>query len=179
MKNVFLACVLAFGVTATSKAQCPINEILTTRDIQTVANMIEGNTDCIKQELTQNEEYQGFKAYVDYLYNSTKPWIYHTNPEKEKLFTEFYTKWAKDYPTLNSAAAITDEFKKDMAAMVATDPAYFKQNKATAVPQKYREWLYVQDLKKRYGENKVLSLANAAAKIANLQTPAYVYAGNW
>ena len=66
-----------------------------------------------------------------------------------------------------------------MAALVATDPEYFKQNKVSVVPQKYKEWLYVQDLKKRYGENKVIALSVAASKIANLPTPSYVYAGNY
>lgn len=177
MKKVFLTCLVALGMAATTKAQCPINEILTTRDIQNVANMIESNTECIKQVLTQDEEYASVKGYLDYLYNSTKVWIYHTNPEKEKLFSDFYHRWEKQYPTLNSAAAITDEFKADMAALVATDPAYFKQVKETAVPQRYKEWLYVQDLKKRYGEGKVIALSVAASKIANL--PNYVYAGNY
>ena len=179
MKKVLIVCAIALGLNVTAKAQCPINEILTTRDIQTVANMIEGNTDCIKQALTQNPEYQVFKTYVDYLYNSSKAWIYHSNPQKEKLFSDFYQKWGKDYPTLMAAAPETEEFKKDVAAMVATDPQFFKQNKTTVVPQQYKQWLYVQDLNKRYGEHKVLSLANAAAKIANLQTPTNIYAGNW
>ena len=179
MRKVFLTCLLALGMAATTKAQCPINEILTTRDIQNVANMIDNNTDCIKQLLTQDEEYAGVKGYLDYLYNSTKVWIYHTNPEKEKLFSDFYKKWEKQYPTLTSAAAITDEYKADMAALIATDPEYFKQNKVSAVPQKYKEWLYVQDLKKRYGESKVIALSVAASKIANLPTPSYVYAGNY
>ncbi|MEO8886712.1 MAG: hypothetical protein ABI367_11660 [Mucilaginibacter sp.] len=178
MKNVFLAALLALGLT-TVKAQCPINEILTTRDIQVVANMIESNTDCIKQSLTQNPEYKTLKMYVDRLYNGARPWVYHTYPAKEKLFNDFYAKWGNEYPTLRSAAPTSDEFKKDVAAMVATDPEFFKQNKTTDVPIQYKQWLYVQDLKKRYGENKLLSLTNATAKIANLQVVNDNYAGNW
>lgn len=179
MKKVLIACLLAFGINATTKAQCPINEILTTRDILNVANMIEANTDCIKQAFIQNSEYQSFKNYVDFLYNNSRPWIYHTNPQKEKLFSDFYQKWGKEYPSLAVAAPTSEEFKKDVAAMIATDPAFFKQNKATAVPQQYKQWLYVQDLNKKYGESRVLSLAVATSKIANLGTPAYIYAGNW
>jgi hypothetical protein len=63
--------------------------------------------------------------------------------------------------------------------MIATDPEFFKQKKATAVPQQYKQWLYVQDLNRKYGESKVLSLAVATSKIANLGTPTYIYAGNW
>ena len=179
MKKVLIACALAFGISATTKAQCPINDILTTRDIQNVANMIEANTDCIKQALVQNPEYQSFKSYVDFLYNNSRTWIYHTNPQKEKLFTDFYQKWGKDYPSLAAAVPESEDFKKDIAAMIATDPAFFKQNKVTAIPQQYKQWLYVQDLNKKYGEHKVLSLAVAAGKIANLGMPAYSYAGNW
>ena len=179
MKKVLIACAFAFGISATTKAQCPINEILTTRDIQNVANMIEANTDCIKTALTQNSEYQSFKSYVDFLYNNTRQWIYHTNPQKEKLFGDFYQKWGKDYPSLAVAAPESEEFKKDIAAMIATDPEFFKQKKATTVPQQYKQWLYVQDLNRKYGENKVLSLAVATSKIANLGTPTYIYAGNW
>src|SRR5258708_37174738 len=104
MKKALLICLLAFGMSATGKAQCPINEILTTRDPQNIASLIENNTDCIKQSLTQNTDYTGFKVYLDYLYNSSSPWVYHTNPEKEKLFTEFYSKWGKEYPAVRSAA---------------------------------------------------------------------------
>ncbi|RZA02241.1 MAG: hypothetical protein EOP47_07810 [Sphingobacteriaceae bacterium] len=179
MKKVLIACALAFGVTATTKAQCPINDILTTRDIANVANMIEANTDCIKQAFVQNPEYQSFKTYVDFLYNNSRPWIYHTNPQKEKLFNDFYQKWGKDYPNLASKVPDNEEFKKDIAAMIATDPAFFKQKKETVVPQQYKQWLYVQDLNRKYGENKVLSLAVATSKIANLGTPTYIYAGNW
>lgn len=179
MKKVLIACALAFGISATTKAQCPINEILTTRDIQNVANMIELNTDCLKAALTQNPEYQSFKTYVDFLYNNSRPWIYHTNPQKEKLFSNFYQKWGKDYPNLASAPPESEEFKKDIAAMIATDPEFFKQKKATAVPQQYKQWLYVQDLNRKYGEDKVLSLAVATSKIANLGIPTYIYAGNW
>ncbi len=178
MKNVFLACLLALGLSV-AKAQCPITEILTTSDVQVVANMIESNTDCIKQSLTQNPEYQNFKIYVDRLYNGASPWIYHTYPVKEKLFNEFYAKWGKEYPNLKSTVPTSDEFKKDVAAMIATDPKFFAQIKPTDMPVRYKQWLYVQDLNKRYGENKVLSLANATSKIANLQMPIDVYAGNW
>ncbi|GAB2976238.1 hypothetical protein GCM10027049_08800 [Mucilaginibacter puniceus] len=179
MKKVLIACALAFGISATTKAQCPINEILTTRDIVNVANMIDANTDCIKQALTHNPEYQSFKTYVDFLYNHSRPWIFHTNPQKEKLFIDFYQKWGNEYPTLTAAVPQSEEFKKDVAAMIATDPEFFKQKKETAVPQQYKQWLYVQDLNRRYGENKVVNLAVSTSKIANLGTPTYIYAGNW
>jgi hypothetical protein len=93
MKKVLLVCLLAFSMNAV--AQCPIDEILTTRDPQNIATLIENNTDCIKQSLTQNPEYQNFKVYIDYLYNTSSPWVYHTNPEKEKIFNNFYATWAR------------------------------------------------------------------------------------
>ncbi|HTH83141.1 MAG TPA: hypothetical protein VL490_09410 [Mucilaginibacter sp.] len=173
MKNVLIACLLVFGLNVAAKAQCPINDILTTRDPQTIASLIENNTDCIKQSLTQIPEYQNFKVYVDYLYNTSSPWIYHTNPDKEKLFADFYQKWGKEYPTMRSKEPESADFYKDMQAMVATDPAFFVQKKETKIPVKYQQWLSVQCLNKKYGERNMIQLANAAAKIANLPAPNY------
>jgi hypothetical protein len=167
MKKALMLCLLAFGITA-AKAQCPINEILTTKEPQVIASLIEGNTDCIKQALTQNPEYQSFKVYVDYLYNTSAPWIYHTNAPKEKLFEDFYTTWGKAYPTMSSAAPENPEFYAAVKAMVDTDPAFFKQKKETKVPIKYQHWLYVKSLIAKYGERNVTVLANAASKIANI-----------
>jgi hypothetical protein len=171
MKNVLIVCLLALGIRAA--AQCPINEILTTRDPQTIAGLIENNTDCIKQSLTLNPEYQSFKVYVDYLYNTSSPWVYHTNPDKEKLFADFYAVWGKDYPSMRSPVPTTDEFTRAVAAMVATDPAFFVQKKVTTVPVKYQQWLTVQNLNRKYGERNIITLTNAAAKIANLPAPNY------
>jgi len=170
MKKAIIVCLLAFGVNAATKAQCPITDILATRDLQTIATMIDNNTDCIKVALTTNPEYSGFKQYVDYLYNTSGPWIYHTNPDKEKLFADFYSKWGKEYPTLKSTEPTSKEFYAAMDAMIATDPAFFKQSKETKIPAVYKHWLYVQDLDRRYGAVAVLNAENATAKIANLQT---------
>jgi hypothetical protein len=173
MKNALLIGLLVFGVNLTTKAQCPINEILTTRDPQTIASLIDNNTDCIKQALTQNPDYVSFKLYVDYLYNTSSPWIYHTNPDKEKLFAAFYAKWGKDYPTLQSAKPTNEEFYTAMQEMVATDPAFFAQPRATRIPIKYKQWLYVRDITEKYGERNIVLLTNAAAKIANLPSQNY------
>jgi hypothetical protein len=167
MKKIVLVCLLAFGMNA-AMAQCPINEILTTRDPSTIANLIDNNTDCIKQALTQNPDYQNYKVYVDYLYNTASPWVYHTNPAKEKLFADFYEKWGKDYPGLHAPKPTSEDFYKAVDAMVATDPVYFAQAKATKIPAKYIQWLYVRDITQKYGERNVIILTNAAAKIANL-----------
>ena len=171
MKKLLLVCLLAFGMNAA--AQCPINEILTTRDPQNIANLIENNTDCIKQSLTQNPEYQNFKVYIDYLYNTSSPWVYHTNPEKEKLFNDFYATWGAAYPSMRSPAPTSEGFYKAVQAMVATDPAFFVQKKATPIPVKYQQWLTIQNLNKKYGERNIVILTNAAAKIANLPAPNY------
>ncbi|MDB5010586.1 MAG: hypothetical protein JWQ06_1375, partial [Mucilaginibacter sp.] len=168
MKSAIIISLLAFGMNATTKAQCPINDIFVTRDLQTIATIIDNNTDCIKQALAYNPDYANFKIYLDYLYNTSNPWVYHTNPEKEKLFTEFYSKWGKDYPTLLSKAPASDEFYKAINEMVATDPEFFAQNKPTKIPLKYKEWLYVKDLNRKYGVQTVIHAENAAAKIANL-----------
>jgi len=173
MKRVFIVCLLALGMNATTKAQCPINDILATRDLSTIANMIDNNTECIKQSLAYNPEYANFKLYLDYLYNTSSTWIYHTNPQKEKLFNEFYTKWGKDYPNLKADMPEKGEFYKAMKEMVATDPAYFAQATRTLIPTKYKEWLYVQDLNRKYGVNAVIHAENAAAKIANMPTVSY------
>jgi hypothetical protein len=173
MKRVFIVCLLALGMNATTKAQCPINDILVTRDLSVIANMIDNNTDCIKQALAYNPEYSGFKVYLDYLYNTSSTWIYHTNPQKEKLFNEFYAKWGKDYPNLKADMPEKGEFYKAMKEMVATDPAYFAQKTHTLIPSKYKEWLYVQDLNRRFGVNAVIHAENAAAKIANMTTVSY------
>ena|ERR1700761_1824126 len=178
MKRVFIVCLLALGMNATTKAQCPINEILVTRDLSSIASMIDNNTECIKQALVYNPEYSNFKVYLDYLYNTSSPWIYHTNPEKEKLFADFYSKWGKEYPTLLSEMPMNGEFYKAMKEMVATDPAFFKQEKRTLIPSKYKEWLYVQDLNRKYGVNAVIHAENAAAKIANLPTFNYSMIAN-
>ena len=168
MKSALIIVFLAFGLTATTKAQCPINDILATRDLQTIATMIDNNTDCIKQALSTNQEYSNFKVYLDYLYNSSAPWIYHTNPDKEKLFADFYNKWWASYPTLLSKTPTSDEFYKAINEMVATDPEYFKQTRQTKIPVAYKHWMYVQDLTRKYGTAAVLNAENAAAKIANL-----------
>ena len=168
MKRVFIVCLLALGMNATTKAQCPITEILVTRDLSTIASMIDNNTECIKQELVYNPQYSNFKVYLDYLYNTSSPWIYHTNPQKEKLFADFYAKWGKEYPTLRSDMPMNGEFYKAMKEMVATDPKYFAQNTRTLIPSKYKEWMYVQDLNRKYGVQSVIHAENAAAKIANL-----------
>jgi hypothetical protein len=165
-------CLLAFGITV-AKAQCPINEILTTKDPQVIASLIEGNTDCIKQSLTQNPEYQSFKVYVDYLYNTSATWVYHTNPQKEKLFEDFYNTWGEAYPTMSSAAPVNPDFYAAVKVMVDSDPAFFKQKKETKVPVKYQQWLYVKRLVAKYGERNVTVLANAASKIVNLSTANY------
>jgi hypothetical protein len=178
MKRVFIVCLLALGMNATTKAQCPINEILVMRDLSNIANMIDNNTECIKQALVYNPEYTGFKMYLDYLYNTSSPWVYHTNPEKEKLFADFYSKWGKEYPSLRSEMPMNGEFYKAMKEMVATDPAFFKQEKRTLIPSKYKEWLYVQDLNRKYGVNAVIHAENAAAKIANLPTFNYSMIAN-
>jgi len=170
MKRVFIVCLLALGMNATTKAQCPINEILVTRDLSTIATMIDNNTECIKQSLAFNPEYANFKMYLDYLYNTSSPWIYHTNPQKEQLFKDFYAKWGKDYPNLRAELPEKGEFYKAMKEMVATDPTFFAQKTKTLIPSKYKEWLYVQDLNQKYGVAAVIHAENAAAKIANLPT---------
>ncbi|HEY0245653.1 MAG TPA: hypothetical protein VGC01_08830 [Mucilaginibacter sp.] len=160
---------------ATTKAQCPINDILVTRDLQTIAAIIDDNTDCIKQALSQNPEYANYKEYLDYLYNTSSPWVYHTNPEKEKMFADFYAKHGAEYPTLLSKAPESADFYKDMQAIVASDPEFFAQSKATKIPLKYKAWLYVKDLNRKYGEQTVLHAENAAGKVANLQTLNYTF----
>jgi hypothetical protein len=170
MKKALLLCLLAFGMNATVNAQCPINDILTTRDPQTITSLIENNTDCIKQALTQNPEYENFKMYLDYIYNTSQAWVYHAYPEKEKQFAEFYNTWGKDYPTMRSPLPESPEFYKAMNAIVATDPAFFEQKKVTKIPLKYMHWLYVKHMNQKYGEQAVLNLTNAAAKIANQQS---------
>jgi hypothetical protein len=168
MKRTLIICLLAFGMKA-AKAQCPINDILATRDLQIIATMIDNNTDCIKTALSTNPDYYDFKTYLDYMYNASAPWIYHTNPDKEKLFTDFYAKWGKLYPSLHADMPMEGEFYKAMKEMVATDPQYFAQTKRSLIPAKYKEWLYVHDLEAKYGVMTVVHAENAAAKIANLQ----------
>ncbi|MDB5004144.1 MAG: hypothetical protein JWQ34_2369 [Mucilaginibacter sp.] len=172
MKKALMLCLLAFGIT-TAKAQCPINDILTTKDPQTIASLIENNIDCIRQALTQNPDYQTFKVYVDYLYNTSTPWIYHTNVQKEKLFEDFYNTWGEAYPTMSSTAPVNPDFYAAVKTMIATDPAFFAQKKETKIPLKYQQWLYVKNLVAKYGERNVVILANATGKIANLATANY------
>jgi hypothetical protein len=168
MKKALMLCLVAFGVNVAAKAQCPINEILTTKEPQAIASLIEANTDCITQALTQGSEYQSFRVYVDYLYNTSSPWIFHTNPEKEKLFEDFYASWGKAYPTMSSPAPADPQFDAAIKTMIATDPGYFAQRRVTKIPVKYQQWLYVKNLVAKYGERNVMALANATAKIANL-----------
>ncbi|HEY9535823.1 MAG TPA: hypothetical protein VIQ77_14905 [Mucilaginibacter sp.] len=173
MKRILMLCLVAFGMSISAKAQCPINEILTTKEPQAIANLIEANTDCIRQALTQDPEYQHFRVYVDYLYNTSTPWVFHTNLQKEKLFQDFYTIWGQAYPTMSSPAPANPEFYAAIKEMVGTDPAYFTQRKATRIPIKYQQWLYVKNLVAKYGERNIILLTNATAKIANLATPNY------
>jgi hypothetical protein len=173
MKKALMFCLLAFGINMSTKAQCPINDILTTKDPQIIAGLIENNTDCLRQALTQNPEYQNFRVYVDYLYNTSSPWIYHTNLQKEKLFEDFYNTWGEVYPTMSSTTPLNSDFYDAVKAMIATDPAFFIQRKETKVPVKYQQWLYVKNLIAKYGERNIIQLANATAKIANLATDNY------
>src|SRR6185312_676170 len=134
-------CLVAFGVSISAKAQFPINDILTTKEPQVIATRIENNTDCLRQALTQSPEYQNFRVYVDYLYNTSTPWIFHTNLQKEKLFQDFYDKWGQTFPTMSSATPTDPEFYAALKEMVATDPPYFVQHKETKIPIKYQQWL--------------------------------------
>jgi len=167
MKNAIFVCLVAFSLNAA--AQCPINEVLTTRDPQNITNLIENNTECFKQALAHNPEYTPFKRYLDYIYNTSNDWVYHNYPEKEKQFDAFYAKWGKDYPTMTSSAPNIPEFYRDLAAMVATDKVFFAQAKPTKMPLRYMQWLFVKNLKQKYGEQVVTNLANAAGKLANMQ----------
>lgn len=173
MKRALLFCLVAFGFGVAARAQCPISEILTTKEPQAIATLIENNTDCLRQALTQNPEYQNFRVYIDYIYNTSTPWIFHTNLQKDKLFQDFYDRWGQAYPTMSSPAPEDPEFYAALKEMVATDPIFFTQHKETKIPVKYQQWLYVKNLIAKYGERNVVILANATAKIANLATPNY------
>lgn len=172
MKRMFIIFLLAMGFNA-AKAQCPVNEILSTKDPLVIAGLIEANTDCLKQTLTQNPEYTSIRVYVDYVFNTSAPWIYHTNLQKEKLFEDFYQTWSNAYPSVTSNLPENKEFYEAVKEMVKTDPDYFTQKKETRVPLKYQQWLYVKGLKEKYGERNLNILANAAAKIANLPSANY------
>lgn len=178
MKNAIFACLMAFGLNAA--AQCPINDVLTTRDPQNITALIENNTDCFKQAITQNLEYSQFKTYLDYIYNNASGWVYHAYPEKEQLFAKFYEKWGKDYPAMGSPLPSSPEFYKDMNTLMASDPKFFQQTKDTKVPLKYMQWLYVRRMNERYGAQTVLNLTNAVGKLANLHSTANytAFAGN-
>jgi hypothetical protein len=167
MKKLLIIFLLAVSFNAV-KAQCPINDLLSNKDPLVIAGLIEANTDCIKQTLTQNPEYANIKVYIDYVYNKSAPWIYHTNPAKEKLFAEFYQNWSSAYPTVTSNVPDNADFYRALAAMVKTDPDYFEQKKETRIPVKYQQWLFVKGLIEKHGERNVSILANAASKIANL-----------
>lgn len=173
MKKRLLLCLVAFGFGLAARAQCPISDILTTKEPQAIAALIDANTDCLQQALTQNPDYQNFRVYVDYIYNTSTPWIFHTNPQKEELFQDFYAKWGKVYPSMKSPMPDDPEFYAAIKEMIATDPTYFIQRKETKIPVKYQQWLYVKNLIAKYGERNVVALANATAKIANLATPNY------
>jgi hypothetical protein len=172
MKKVLLICLLALGINA-AKAQCPINDILTNKDPLVIAGLIEANTDCLKQSLTQSPELASVRVYIDYVYNTSAPWIYHTNLQKEKLFEEFYETYGSIYPVISANLPESHEFYEAIKTMVATDPDYFVQKKETRVPIKYQQWLYVKGLIATYGERNVTILANAASKITNLPTANY------
>src|SRR4051812_39740713 len=130
MKKVLIICLLALGFNV-AKAQCPINDILTNKDPLVIAGLIEANTDCLKQSLTQSPEYASIRVYIDYVYNTSAPWIYHTNPQKEKLFEEFYETYGSIYPTISSNMPDNHDFYEAIKTMVATDPDYFAQKKET------------------------------------------------
>ena len=75
---------------------------------------------------------------------------------------------------MTSKAPEIPEFYRDLAAMVAADKAFYAQTKATKMPLRYMQWLFVKNLKQKYGEEAVINLANAAGKLANLHsTPDY------
>jgi hypothetical protein len=172
MKKLLIILLITVGFN-TAKAQCPVNEMLSNKDPLVIAGLIEANTDCLKQTLVQNPEYASIRVYIDYIYNTSAPWIYHTNLQKEKLFEEFYQTWGTAYPSVTANLPDNKEFDEAVKEMIATDADYFVQKKETRVPLKYQQWLYVKGLKEKHGERNVNILANAAAKIANLPSTNY------
>jgi hypothetical protein len=169
MKKFIVIFLIAFAMIFKNNAQCPISELIFATDLETMANLIDENTDCFKEKL-QQPDFVKYKKFVDYLYNNSYPWVYHTNQSKEKLFENFYKNYGGlAWPTITSPKpCLTDQFYVAISNMVATDTAFFAKKDANGIPLKYIQWLRVRSLKQKYGEASVNHLMASVSKIANL-----------
>ena len=169
MKRLLLLPFAVFTLICGISAQCPIGEIISTPSLDTMANLIDQNTDCIKATLLK-PGYEKYKTMVDDLYNSSYQWVYHTQPQKERMFEDFYEKYGKVWPTINSerpSEADDSGFYAALKKMIATDLSFFKETE-DGIPLPYKKWLRVRGLCQQYGAQSFKHLMDSAAKIANL-----------
>ena len=163
-KTIFCIVLLVFFVTI-SKAQC-IEQLAMSTNPDEICDVINSNVSCLRETLNRNE-YRAYKVKINYLYTSSYPWVYHTNPEKEKLFNNFYDRFGYLYPSLISAKPTNPEFYQALKEIIATDPNYFKQVQETKIPIKYIQWMRVKGMCNKFGDASIVRLMQSASKIVN------------
>jgi len=138
--------------------------IMTSFDFDEIASLIEENAPGIKKSL-QNGKYVEFKKVVNRLYNTSAPWVYHTDPH-EKMFIDFYNKVGHLYPKPTSPKP-EGIFAEELALMVSKKPKYLAKRNSKGIPLKYHHWLTVHYMREEYGNATVLKLMKATSKIVN------------
>ena len=161
---IIFGLVLTVSQKVSAQQDCPIEKLIFATDLETMANLIDSNTLCFKEKIKGND-YKTFRVYINYLYKSSCPWVYHTNPEKEYLFVKFYEKYGYLYPQITAPKPNSPEFYVALKILTATDPKYFYQKTETRIPIKYTQWLRVQGLRNKFGEKSLLHLMEAVSKI--------------
>lgn len=163
-KLIITIIVLLTGLS--TRSQCSFSDLFYAQNPDTMAALIDSNVYCYREMLSRPGMYE-HRTYINNLYNGAYPWVYHTNPVKEKLFEEFYEKWGYKYPTLLSPLPTDSDYYDAINSMVATDTKYFTST-TKHMPLQYLQWLRVRDMVKKYGTKSVNRLMKSAAQITNL-----------
>ncbi len=164
---IFLSLFTVITLTSNiGRAQC-IEQLILSTTLDEISDIIDNNVSCIKETLNK-KEYKKFRFKVNYLYKTSFIWVYHKNPEKERLFNIFYQTYGYLYPSLNSIKPNSGIFYDALKEIVASDPKYFYQTQKTNIPLKYIQWMRVKGLKEKFGEASVIRLMQSASKIVDL-----------
>ncbi|MEI7688753.1 MAG: hypothetical protein WCI91_01050 [Candidatus Nomurabacteria bacterium] len=168
MKKVYFFSLLITGILYgnVGRAQC-IEKLILSTTLDEISDVIDNNVSCIKETLN-NQKYEKFKFKINYLYKTSYIWVYHKNPEKERLFNKFYQTYGYLYPSLLSIKPTSGIFYDALNEMIASDPKYFSQIQKTNIPLKYIQWMRVKGLKEKFGEASVIRLMQSASKIIDM-----------
>ena len=170
LSRILFAFAFAFASTADGNAQSLTltEQLKVAPDLKTSAKLLCDNADYFTKQFDTGS-LQSYLWFVVYTYNASYPWVYHTDPDKEKRFEEFYQEYGKLYPTFISPLPSDPKFYDALNDMVILDPIYFEQTRETPIPLKYLNWLQVKNLTEECGKENILCLMEAASKMVSRQ----------